>query len=899
MSNMPAKQTLAQFSQYKQHALLSALLISQLALSPAVFAQSQGKQALDFYQQAQQQQEQGQLENALILYSKASHLAPQDALTQLHLGDVLRSLGRHSEAMVHYQQAHKLSPTDPSILLQIGLTLEQLHEPQLAKNALLSLRQKQPQYTYVLYHLARLEQQQKHNSQAIEYYKEFLMAYPNHFDATRALARLYVVNRQPEQAITLFEHLQRQSPDKFSDHLTLAKAHNLNKHPQKALNVLKTLLNDSQQAADADVKAEIGFAHLALGQSGFAQTYFENALKQDPANPNIRLGLSRTYLNLNRPKDAIPHLNHYLHQYPHDLPVKQNLADAYIKAEDYPKALSTLNQLIAVLQQQAMTPSTKKTYQGQYTHSLQQKGFTLHQLGKLDEAIAIYTQLLTDFNSTLPLTQRNQIQQNLALAHHEAGHLNQAIEAYQTAYANTPNPSPQLQDDMARAWLAKATDAITQKRFTEAQTAIAQARSVASEDFTDDQVVEAQLQVRQYHVLRLTQPGNINALRTQYQQADTTLNQALAQNLNNTELQLALAELYLQAPSPTQAQTIPQETSQETVQEQNETASIQPTNNTEEATLTPPPSTIAKHTLDAILAKDPQNIKALTLLSQWHVQQQQPQLASQTLLQQWERFNISSASSKSDKNKKAQLAYELGNIHRQLNQPEKAIEWYQTATSLQPSLTDAHYNLGVVFGQQQKHTAARAAYQKALNSNPNFSDAIYGLATSHDFLGDKRKAIDTYQHYLNTGQALYAQTAQQRIEALTPQANPTPHLIEPTQSNPSAKVSTSVSDSPASQLIKSVQPGKTTFHVGGKNPVDIHLNVNQVTFTTQNPTSQHQQGQIEKAKQTPKMEEATATPAVEEMNQNKSIPVMPSLNTMQLRALPLDMLYQASPTQSK
>jgi tetratricopeptide (TPR) repeat protein len=831
---------------------LSLSLTCCLSLSQPAFAYGDSvaltEQTLQTYQDGLLAEEAGNLEQALILYAQASRQAPQDPLIHLHMGNTLKAMHRYSEALVHYQQAYKLSPNDPTTLLNIGLTLEQLNEPKLAENALLSLQQKQPRFTYVEYHLARLSQLQNRPEQAIDHYNQFLMAYPNHYDAKRSLAKLYVSQRQPEQAIALFNSLQRQSPNDFSDHLTLAKAHNLNQSPAKALQVLQNLLNESDTPPHADVSAEIGFAHLALGQAGFAVNHFEQAAQQHPEDPNVRLGLSRTYLDLNQPAQAIPHLNYYLSQYPDDLPVKVNLAHAYVEAERFNDALGTQMTLLDAL---SLEPQTTQTQQTQ-VDLRQQKGLTHHRLGQLDQAISTYTALLKQQSTQAYLTpeSRSTIQQNLALAHHQAGHIDDALHLYETAYANTPNPSPKLQDDMARAWLAKADSAINAKQFDQAATAIAKARGIASEDFTDTDMVEANLWAQQYHVFAQQQaqvkqpsPESIQQAHTLYRHAEKALLTVHEKAPNNTDISLQLANLYLNAPI-----SLP-ETTRETASSTEGSAttpSVVSDSAPTETMANIPPATQADFYLNQALSQDPDNIQGLKLKAQWLIHHQHPEQALTLFQGHWDNLPTDKPAPY-----KAEFAYEFANTFRQLNQPEEATKWYQQATVQSPKYKEAYYNQAVVFGQQGKHTAAKQAYEKALAIDEHFAEARYGLAVTHDLLGNSLKAQSEYQQYLESNHSQYATAASKRLAELRPpieeasteapkEAPENASKTEATQTTPVTQALTEQPETtaPTKAAMPTLNPGKTTIRIGGKRPFDINFNVKKVTATppNQSPT---------------------------------------------------------------
>ncbi|XP_078664197.1 protein O-mannosyl-transferase TMTC1-like isoform X2 [Branchiostoma floridae x Branchiostoma belcheri] len=66
----------------------------------------------------------------------------------------------------------------------------------------------------------------------------------------------------------------------------------------------------------------------------------------------------------------------------------------------------------------------------------------------------------------------------------------------------------------------------------------------------------------------------------------------------------------------------------------------------------------------------------------------------------------------------AELHYELGNHHKDLNHISQALESYRTAVSLYPNLASAHMNLGALLHIKEDIQEARLHYQAALKLDP-------------------------------------------------------------------------------------------------------------------------------------------------------------------------------------
>lgn len=108
-----------------------------------------------------------------------------------------------------------------------------------------------------------------------------------------------------------------------------------------------------------------------------------------------------------------------------------------------------------------------------------------------------------------------------------------------------------------------------------------------------------------------------------------------------------------------------------------------------------------------------------------------------------------------------------GNILLELGDLDGAVEAYSTALAHNPDYAAAHYNLGNAYVRSNRREAAQAAYRKAIALKSDFADAEVALGALLEDLGQAEEAIASYRRaleikpdylevYRNLGNALNA-----------------------------------------------------------------------------------------------------------------------------------------------
>ena len=86
----------------------------------------------------------------------------------------------------------------------------------------------------------------------------------------------------------------------------------------------------------------------------------------------------------------------------------------------------------------------------------------------------------------------------------------------------------------------------------------------------------------------------------------------------------------------------------------------------------------------------------------------------------------------------------LGNIYLALNMPDKVINEYLTAIKLKPNSAEAHYDLGVFYQDQNMTDKAIEQYLTAIQLKPDYMEAHDNLGNIYQVLSMPDKAVEQY-----------------------------------------------------------------------------------------------------------------------------------------------------------
>ena len=107
------------------------------------------------------------------------------------------------------------------------------------------------------------------------------------------------------------------------------------------------------------------------------------------------------------------------------------------------------------------------------------------------------------------------------------------------------------------------------------------------------------------------------------------------------------------------------------------------------------------------------------------------------------QVQVDSSSETSEKDLRAELAFQQGNVLMMLGQMDKAIEVYSRAIKLNPNYADAYNNRGVTYVEKGNLDHAIEDFNTAIDLKPNYA-AYNNRGSAYDKKGDFNRAIKDY-----------------------------------------------------------------------------------------------------------------------------------------------------------
>ena len=239
----------------------------------------------------------GQAAAAAARVEQVLQKTPQLAEAWLFKGELLQAAGQGDPALQAYAQAERLLPRSALPRLaaaRILLDLGRVDEAQALLTRVLSLA---PNHAAANHTQALLHFQQRHYGQAQAAVAVTLRLVPGHTPALLLLAATQLAQGAAPDARLGFLRVLQATPDNLLARKLLAAAELQLNEPARALLALASVAAQMgvQAAADADLLALLGQAHMQARDFDRAQGYLERAaaLQADPTGERVRLGLNQ------------------------------------------------------------------------------------------------------------------------------------------------------------------------------------------------------------------------------------------------------------------------------------------------------------------------------------------------------------------------------------------------------------------------------------------------------------------------------------------------------------------------------------------------------------------------------------------------------------------------------
>jgi tetratricopeptide (TPR) repeat protein len=170
---------LAQQREYSQATATLRKALDALPAKSPVIAPTQALLAQTFAAQAEAEEKNGRLDNALDAWNEAGKLFPDNPTAFAQRGRLFEKQSKNSEALQEYNRALKLLPRDGSLLAASAKLEEKTGDPNRALSHWKTLIETRPEYSPAYFNLARIAANQKQFAAQMDYLEAQLRKTPD------------------------------------------------------------------------------------------------------------------------------------------------------------------------------------------------------------------------------------------------------------------------------------------------------------------------------------------------------------------------------------------------------------------------------------------------------------------------------------------------------------------------------------------------------------------------------------------------------------------------------------------------------------------------------------------------------------------------------------------------
>lgn len=316
----------------------------------------------------------GKYNEAINVYQKGLKVDYNNLKLHYNLGVVFELMNNPNEAEESYKKAVELNPNCIDAHNNLGVVYEKQGQLESAKNCYEDALSLNPNYIKSRNNLALVYEKLNDYESAIKEYKKAIAVNPNYTVALSNLGKLLYLKESYNEAEAIFEKLLKINKDDFDSRLYLAR-------------VLEKI--DPNRAVDV----------------------YNNLLRNDPTNVELRRSLGDLYRSLDRNFEALEEYKKVEKLLPGDIENKIKIAQVSKMEGEYVDAIKTLEELAA---------------SGSDDKVMNELGSIYLEIGENDKAINIFEKLKNggDKDELLSL--------NLAKAYKANKNYDKAMENIQT-----------------------------------------------------------------------------------------------------------------------------------------------------------------------------------------------------------------------------------------------------------------------------------------------------------------------------------------------------------------------------------------------------------------------------------------------------------------------------------
>lgn len=186
---------------------------------------------------------------------------------------------------------------------------------------------------------------QKNGLEAVNNFRIYANDQPTNPEAKLLLARAHLINNELEQARDQAKRALELKPDYLEARRFLYGTYLQKKDYDGLIQLLKNYLNYNEK--DAFNLVALAEAYAAKGDLGSARSTLQRLLKLEPESPLPLFQMARLEMFQKKPAEAIKYLQEALQKNPNFIEAAQFLTGIYQENNQLPKALETVDKLLA------------------------------------------------------------------------------------------------------------------------------------------------------------------------------------------------------------------------------------------------------------------------------------------------------------------------------------------------------------------------------------------------------------------------------------------------------------------------------------------------------------------------------------------------------------------------
>jgi Tfp pilus assembly protein PilF/mannosyltransferase OCH1-like enzyme len=287
---------------------------------------------------------QNQLEEADSLYCAVLAQQPSHLGALLRRGIILRRQGKREQALTHFKTVLQDHPQQPPVLLEIASELCELGQFDEAERHYQEILSQDPKHFGALHGLALNAQKRGDRAAALKYFRKALSLQPDHATLPLEIATELRELGRPDKAEAMLRELVDRLPDSAPGWIHLAQAVRRRGDRAAALEYFRRAF--SLQPDHATLPLEIASELSELGQLGEAQAMLQDAQSQFPEHsaPYVQQGL--LHRQQQHHAQALACFQQALANQPHDPQIRLHIATEYFALGQVRSAVEQIQQVL-------------------------------------------------------------------------------------------------------------------------------------------------------------------------------------------------------------------------------------------------------------------------------------------------------------------------------------------------------------------------------------------------------------------------------------------------------------------------------------------------------------------------------------------------------------------------